>query len=143
MSRGKSGAEPAGLSQLNLTAAGIDVGASRHFVAVPADRAEQPVREFEAFTADLYRLAEWIAECGVGTVVMESTGVYWIPLFGVFEERGFQVMLVDYIKTEEAARGASQSGYGRGPWGWGRDPRRPQARRSDSKHKCPRPRHRA
>ena len=95
MSRGKSGAEPAGLSQLDLNAAGIDVGATSHFVAVPADRSEQPVREFEAFTADLYRLAEWLAECGVETVVMESTGVYWIPLFGVLEERGFQVMLVD------------------------------------------------
>ena len=96
MSRGKSGAEPAGLAQLNLNAAGIDVGATSHFVAVPADRTEQPVREFEAFTADLYRLAEWLAECGVETVVMESTGVYWIPLFGVLEERGFQVMLVEH-----------------------------------------------
>ena len=95
MSRGKSGAEPAGLSQLNLNAAGIDVGASSHFVAVPADRTEQPVQEFEAFTADLYRLADWLAECGVKTVAMESTGVYWIPLFGVLEERGFEVMLVD------------------------------------------------
>ena len=95
MSRGKSGAEPAGLSQLNLNAAGIDVGASSHFVAVPADRTEQPVQEFEAFTADLYRLADWLAECRVETVVRESTGVYWIPLFGVLEERGFQVMLVD------------------------------------------------
>ena len=107
-SRGKSGAEPAGLSLLNLNAAGIDVCATSHFVAVPADRTEQPVREFDAFTADLYRLAEWIAECGVGTVVMESTGVYWIPLFGVLEERGFQVMLVDYIKTGEDARGFSE-----------------------------------
>ena len=86
---------PAGLSQVNLNAAGIDVGASSHFVAVSADRAEPPVREFEAFTADLYRLADWLEECGVETVVMESTGVYWIPLFGVLEERGFEVMLVD------------------------------------------------
>ena len=108
MSRGKSGAEPAGLAQLHLNAAGIDVGATSHFVTVPADRTEQPVREFEAFTADLYRLAEWLAECGVETVVMESTGVYWIPLFGVLEERGFQVMLVDYIKTGEDARGFSE-----------------------------------
>ena len=95
MSRGKSGAEPAGLSQLNLNAAGIDVGATSHYVAVPADRTEQPLQEFEAFTADLYRLADWLSECGVETVVMESTGVYWIPLFGVLEERGFEVMLVD------------------------------------------------
>ena len=86
---------PASLSQVNLSAAGIDVGASSHFVAVSADRAEPPVREFEAFTADLYRLADWLEECGVETVVMESTGVYWIPLFGVLEERGFEVMLVD------------------------------------------------
>ena len=95
MSRDKSSAKPAELSQLNLNSAGIDVGATSHFVAVPADRAEQPVQEFEAFTADLYRLADWLAECGVETVVMESTGVYWIPLFEVLEERGFQVMLVD------------------------------------------------
>ena len=95
MSTRKSRANPEGLSQLNLNAAGIDVGATSHFVAVPADRAEQPVREFEAFTADLYRLADWLSECGVETVVMESTGVYWIPLFGVLEERGLEVMLVD------------------------------------------------
>ena len=93
--RRQSSAKPTGLSQLNLNAAGIDVGATSHFVAAPADRAEPPVREFEAFTADLYRLADWLAQCGVETVVMESTGVYWIPLFGVLEERGFQVMLVD------------------------------------------------
>ena len=86
---------PAELSRVNLNAAGIDVGASSHFAAVPQDRWEQPVREFEAFTADLYRLADWLAECGVETVAMESTGVYWIPLFGVLEERGFEVLLVD------------------------------------------------
>ena len=86
---------PAGLSQVNLNAAGIDVGASSHFVAVPEDRWEPPVREFHAYTADLYRLADWLAECGIKTVAMESTGVYWIPLFGVLEERGFEVILVD------------------------------------------------
>ena len=86
---------PAQLSQVNLDAAGVDVGAGSHFAAVPAERSAHPVREFEAFTADLYRLADWLSECGVETVVMESTGVYWIPLFGVLEERGFQVMLVD------------------------------------------------
>ena len=95
MSRGQSSAKPAELSHLNLNAAGIDVGASSHYVAVPADRSEQPVQEFQAFTSDLYRLADWLAECGVEAVAMESTGVYWIPLFGVLEERGFQVMLVD------------------------------------------------
>ena len=95
MSSGKRGTKSEGLSQLNLNAAGIDVGATSHYVAVPDERAEQPLQEFEAFTADLYRLADWLTECGVETVVMESTGVYWIPLFGVLEERGFQVILVD------------------------------------------------
>ena len=90
-----SGKKSEGRSRPNPNAAGIDVGATSHYVAVPADWAEQPVQEFEAFTADLYRLADWLAECGVETLVMESTGVYWIPLFGVLEERGFQVMLVD------------------------------------------------
>ena len=80
---------PAELSQVNLNASGIDVGASSHFVAVSQDRSEQPVREFAAYTADLHRLAEWLAECGVETVVMESTGVR--ALFGVLEERGFHV----------------------------------------------------
>ena len=102
MSRRQSSAKPAGLSQLNLNAAGIDVGATSHFVAVPADRSEQPVHEFVAFTADLYRLADWLAECGVETVAMESTGVYWIPLFGVLEERGFEVMLVDPRRIKNA-----------------------------------------
>ena len=107
MSTPGNGAKPAGkaggrrqrrtgqLSHVNLNAAGIDVGASSHFVAVSEDCADQPVREFEAFTADLYRLADWLTECEVDTVAMESTGVYWIPLFGVLEERGFRVMLVD------------------------------------------------
>ena len=75
MNRGKSSTNPAELSQLNLNAAGIDVGATSHFVAVPVSRSEQPVQEFEAFTADLYRLGDWLAECGVEVVVMESTGV--------------------------------------------------------------------
>ena len=75
MSAGQRSAKPAELSQLNLNAAGIDVGATSHFVAVPAARAEQPVQEFAAFTADLYRLVDWLTECGVQTVVMESTGV--------------------------------------------------------------------
>ena len=86
---------PKELSHINLNAAGIDVGASSHFAAVPPDRCERPVREFAAYTADLYRLADWLMECRAETVVMESTGVYWIPLFGVLEERGFRVMLVD------------------------------------------------
>ena len=98
--RGEDGGDnqqilPAGLSRVNLAAAGIDVGAYSHFAAVPEDRCETPVREFKAYTGDLYGMASWLAECGIKTVAMESTGVYWIPLFGVLEERGFEVMLVD------------------------------------------------
>src|SRR5688572_20629190 len=81
------------LPPVNAHAAGIDVGATSHFVAVPADRDEQPVREFGPFTGDLYRLADWLRACGIETVAMESTGVYWIPLFQVLEERGFEVKL--------------------------------------------------
>ena len=86
---------PGALSRVNLNAAGIDVGASSHFVAVSEGCADDPVREYEAYTAELYRMADWLRECGVTTVAMESTGVYWIALFGVLEERGFEVLLVD------------------------------------------------
>ena len=86
---------PASLRQVNLNAAAIDVGAESHYVAVPEDRDDQPVREFAAFTADLYRMADWLKACGIETVAMESTGVYWIPVFQVLEERGFEVKLVD------------------------------------------------
>lgn len=86
---------PPQLSQVHLNAAGIDVGSEFHFVAVPADRDEQPVRKFSAFTADLLALADWLTHCGVETVVLESTGVYWIPLFELLESRGFEVLLVD------------------------------------------------
>lgn len=76
-------------------AAGIDIGAAGHFVAVPPDRDDEPVREFPSFTADLHRLADWLTTCGVDTVAMESTGVYWIPLFELLESRGFTVYLVN------------------------------------------------
>ena len=88
-------AEPGGLPHINPNAAGIDIGGASHYVAVPADRAVEPVREFAAFTGDLYRLADWLQACRIETVAMESTGVYWIPVFQVLEERGFEVRLVD------------------------------------------------
>jgi transposase len=75
--------------------AGIDIGATEHFVAVPPDRAAESVRSFGAFTADLHTLADWLTQCGVKSVAMESTGVYWIPLFQILEERGFEVCLVN------------------------------------------------
>ena len=86
---------PAQLQHINLNAAGIDIGSERHMVAVPEGRDEVSVREFGSFTADLEALAAWLKKCGVTTVAMESTGVYWIPLFELLERRGFEVKLVD------------------------------------------------
>jgi transposase len=83
------------LSLTHPNAAGIDIGSASHFVAVPPDRDDEPVREFKSFTADLHALADWLASCGVDTVAMESTGVYWIPLFELLDTRGFNVLLVN------------------------------------------------
>src|SRR5262245_47184412 len=76
-------------------AAGIDIGATEHYVAVSSDRSEEPVRCFGSFTSDLTAIAQWLKECGVETVAMESTGVYWIPLYQMLEEYGFEVKLVN------------------------------------------------
>lgn len=86
---------PAALQHINLNAAGIDIGSERHLVAVPEGRDDVSVREFGTFTADLEALAAWLKKCGVTTVAMESTGVYWIPLFEVLDRHGFEVKLVD------------------------------------------------
>ena len=86
---------PKQLQHININAAGIDIGAEQHMVAVPEGRDEESVREFGAFTADLTAIADWLGQCGVKTVAMESTGVYWIPLFELLERRGFEVKLVD------------------------------------------------
>jgi len=80
---------------LNPHAAGIDVGSQSHFVAVPEGADENPVREFSCFTGDLNRMADWLRDCGVKTVAMESTGIYWIPVFEILEQRGFEVKLVN------------------------------------------------
>jgi transposase len=73
---------------MHLNAAGMDVGATEHGVAVPEDRDEEPVRRFGAFTADLSALAAWLQQCQIETVVLEATGVSWMTLFEVLEERG-------------------------------------------------------
>ena len=85
----------AALTITHPNAAGIDIGSASHFVAVPPDRDDQAVREFSTFTVDLNALADWLDACGVDTVAMESTGVYWIPLFELLESRGFTVLLVN------------------------------------------------
>lgn len=96
------------LKQVNLNAAGIDIAAGTHFVAVPADRdCENHVRSFGAFTADLHGIADWLKECRITTVAMESTGVYWIPLFELFElldREGFDVVLVEPSQIKKFRR---------------------------------------
>jgi transposase len=83
------------LPVLNPTAAGIDIGATEIYVAVHPDSDPDPVRSFATFTEDLHRLADWLRACQVRSVAMESTGVYWIPLFQILEARGFEVCLVN------------------------------------------------
>lgn len=89
------------LEAIHPNAAGIDIGAQMHWVCVPAERAPNSVRSFGCFTADLRALADWLTACRVETVAMESTGVYWIPLFQILETRGFDVKLVNakHVKT--------------------------------------------
>ena len=83
------------LKQINFDAAGIDIGSEFHYVAVPEDRADEPIRKIGCYTADIEGMAEWLKECGIKTVAMESTGVYWIPVFQILEANGFEVLLVN------------------------------------------------
>lgn len=83
------------LPLIHPDAAGIDIGASSHFVAIPADRCEKPVQEFQCFTHDLLRLKNWLVEHHITTVAMESTGIYWIPLYEILEDAGFDVKLIN------------------------------------------------
>lgn len=76
-------------------AAGIDVGSRFHVVAIPADLSDEPVQTFQAFTADLQRMADWLCEKGIETVAMESTGVYWVPAYEILEARGIEVVLAN------------------------------------------------
>ncbi|MHB0912340.1 MAG: IS110 family RNA-guided transposase [Armatimonadota bacterium] len=89
------------LPKLNLNAAGIDVGAESHYVAVPEGRANPCVREYRCYTSDLHALAAWLKDCNIETVAMESTGVYWIPVFQILDSMGFNVILVNpkYVKN--------------------------------------------
>lgn len=84
--------------------AGIDIGSKSHFVAVPSDRDSKPVREFSTFTAELYKMVNWLKQCKIKTIIMESTGVYWIPAFELLESNGFEVKLVNarHVKNVSA-----------------------------------------
>ena len=95
MSQTQKSRTPRHWSPVHPAAAAIDIGATMHVAAVGPDRDEQPVRTFRTFTDDLKRLADWFTRCGIKTIAMESTGVYWIPVFEILEQRGFEVMVVN------------------------------------------------
>jgi transposase len=88
-------ASPRPLDKIHPHAAGIDIGAETHWVAVPEAADPEPVRKFGSVTGELHRLADWLLACGIETVAMESTGVYWIPLYEILEARGLEVLLVN------------------------------------------------
>jgi transposase len=83
------------LKPIHPCVAGVDVGAAELYVCVPEDRDMKPVRVFQTFTGELHRIAAWLKQCGVTSVAMESTGIYWIPLYEVLEEAGFEVRVVN------------------------------------------------
>lgn len=95
MSRRRRPLQPAAPPVVNPHAAGIDIGATTIYVCVPLERDPEPIRHFATFTEDLHTLATWLERCGVTSVAMESTGVYWIPLFQILETRGVEVCLVN------------------------------------------------
>lgn len=84
-----------GFKVVHPNAAGIDIASQMHYVAVPPDRDETPVRKFGSFTADLHEIAHWLKQCGIDTIAMESTGIYWVQLYLILEEYGFEVFLVN------------------------------------------------
>ena len=83
------------LARMNPGAAAIDIGSTMHMAAVNPDSDDMPIRAFGTFTHNLHDLADWFKSCGVTSVAMESTGVYWIPAFEILEQHGFEVILVN------------------------------------------------
>ena len=98
-----AGKKAASLEVVHPDCAGIDVGKRKHYVAVDPSRFEDPVRNFGTFTCDLEAMAEWLGACGVRQVAMESTGVYWIPVFEVLDRAGFEVHLVNPRATKQVS----------------------------------------
>ena len=91
----RRGSKSAGLPIIHARAAAIDVGARFHVAAVPAELCEEPVQTFQAFTSDIERMADWLVSLGIKTVAMESTGVYWVPVYEVLEDRGLEVVVAN------------------------------------------------
>jgi transposase len=95
MARKKRSRPEQDLTRIHPHAAAVDIGATMHVAAVSPGCDPEPVRTFGTFTGDLHRLADWFAQCGITTVAMESTGVYWIPLYEILDARGFDVVVVN------------------------------------------------
>lgn len=95
MGKAKQPKQIGAMSLIDPNAAAIDIGATMHMAAVAPDCDPEPVRSFGTFTGDLHRLADWFAACGVKTVVMESTGVYWVAIYEILDARGLDVMVVN------------------------------------------------
>jgi hypothetical protein len=95
MSTDRTKSKPTGLPIIHPCAAGIDIGSRFHVVAVSPDLCDEPVQTFQAFTNDLQRMANWLVATGTKTVVMESTGVYWVAAYEVLESRGLEVILAN------------------------------------------------
>jgi transposase len=95
MAKNKKRRSSVQLPVINPNAAAVDISSTEMYVCVPLDRDAEPIRKFGAFTPDLHALADWLGQCGVKSVAMEATGVYWIPLFQILETRGFEVCLVN------------------------------------------------
>jgi transposase len=93
--KGKKAKKIEALDYINVNAAGIDIGSKSHFVAVPAGHDDEHVREFSTFTNSLIELVNWLKKTRITTVAMESTGVYWIPVYDMLEMHGFEVLLVN------------------------------------------------
>ena len=90
-----------GFSVVHSHAAGIDIGATFHVVAVSPACDPAPVRQFKSFTTDIHSLSQWLREVGVTSIAMESTGVYWIPVFEILESDGFEVILVNAREVKQ------------------------------------------
>ena len=88
------------LEVVHPDAAGVDIGNESHYVAVPTSRASQPVRRFGCTTAELKDMATWLKQCGILTVALQSTGVFWIPVYDILEEAGLEVYLVNARDTK-------------------------------------------
>lgn len=95
--------KPEPLRVVHPDCAGIDVGSREHWVAIDPSRCDEPVQRFEAFTDSLEALAQWLTEHGIKSVAMESTGVYWIPLFELLDRRKFKVYLVNARTTKQVS----------------------------------------